>query len=258
MGAGTGDLVGDATPTPATPFVIQVGGTLTSASAGQQLVIEQRGGDLDFERVFAGADARLSIPSGSLLQQAVGTGIVADSLDIDASAAVVGTPTMFVEIRLDPDGDLRVVAPAGVHMRSAADLNVELVDCDNGVVTLDVRGDAHIDQITAPNGIVSLFSDRRILDRRDAAVTPQPDGQSNIDANFAVLNARTGLGTETNPFETRLSRLEASSLFGDIWLQNFGDLEIGNVSPQVGVAQPGRLLVSDHSRRFGQCSNKTD
>ena len=103
---------------------------------------------------------------------------------------------------------MRALALAGVYLRSMALLQVALIEVLTGDVTLDVRGDAIIDQITA-SGTVSLFSDGAILDRRH-------DDLSNIDARYAVLKAFTGIGTPDDWLETRLTRLEALSFRDDL------------------------------------------
>src|SRR5262249_35146879 len=113
--AGTGIIA--ATSSSLNPLVIDVDGVLTSASAGGNLSLRQVNGSLTFDRIVSGGNAVLGVQGGGLFQRTPGTAIVANSLDLSTSGAV-GTPTAFVETKLNPAGDLTAVATGGMYLRS--------------------------------------------------------------------------------------------------------------------------------------------
>ncbi|MFM7034377.1 MAG: beta strand repeat-containing protein [Planctomycetia bacterium] len=223
------------------PLVIDIGGTLTSASAGGSLAIRQEAGDLTFDRVFAGAATLLQAPSGGIRQRTIGTGITAHDIAIEAFTTI-GTPTSFIEVKAT--GVAEAVADQGVFLRSVGGLNLANIDAQHGDVVLDIGGTAGVDRIAVPRGLLSLFSDGAILDRRDAAVTPQPDGLVNVTADRAVLRALTGIGTASNWLETTFKRLEARS-FADMWIKNYGDMTVGGISSDfAGLESDGKLHLT--------------
>jgi hypothetical protein len=120
------------------------------------------------------------------------------------------------------------------------DTNLKRLTTTDGDMTLDIRGTAHVTEIRVRAGTLSLFADGSILDARDAD-TGGSDATSEIDAKSAVLMALNGIGTAANWLETRLEQLEAQS-FVDMWIKNFGDMVVGNVSPAfAGVLTKGTL-----------------
>ncbi len=87
--AGTGDL-----GTPATsqnlsvPLVIDVEGTLEGAAAGQDIYLQQTGGDLNFDRLVAGGAVQVIDLAGGLYQEAPNLPVVGTSFVFDVSGAV--------------------------------------------------------------------------------------------------------------------------------------------------------------------------
>lgn len=234
--AGSGEIA-----SAAAPLVIDVGGTLTSASAGGSLAIRQLAGDITFDRVFAGSAARMQAPSGALRQRAAGTGITAHDVALEALTSI-GTSTSFIEVKAS--GAAEAVADQGVFMRSVGGLNLANIDAQHGDVVLDIGGTAGVDRITVPRGLLSLFADGAILDRRDVALTPQPDTLVNVTADRAILRAMTGVGTAANWLETTFNRLEARS-FADMWIKNYGDMTVGGITSDFGGMQSvGKLNLT--------------
>ncbi len=236
MLAGTGDLVGAVGSPAPTPFVVSVGGTITSVIAGGDLSIEDRNGDLVFDRVFAEGDAWLESVNGAITQRTAGTGITGDSIDL-AAATLIGSEDVVVQILVSDgaSGTLRAVAPSGIYIRSVSSMIVAFADSEHGDILLDVGGDALIDYIRAPEGLVSLFADDGIFDHR----APASGLPTNIDADAAVINARTGIGTPTNALGTRINRLESRTAEGAVWVAQVGHLVIGNITDQEGVFSDG-------------------
>jgi hypothetical protein len=234
--AGSGDIA-----SAAAPLVIDIGGILTSASAAGSLAIRKEAGDLTFDRVFAGNAALLHASSGAIRQRTLGTGITAHDIALGASTTI-GSSTSFIQVKAG--GSAEAVADQGVFLRSIGGLNLANVDAQNGDVVLDIGGTAGVDRIAVPRGLLSLFSDGTILDRRDAAVTPQPDSLVNITADRAVLRALTGIGTATNWLETTFNRLEARS-FADMWIKNYGDMTVGGITTDfTGMQVAGKLNLT--------------
>jgi hypothetical protein len=97
--AGTGNIAGSDSGAPSSAFVLRITGRLTAATAGGAIFLRQLGGDLQFERIDADGDVRVDVPAGSLLQQAVGTGIKGDAIRLDV-AKTVGTADTVIQVEL--------------------------------------------------------------------------------------------------------------------------------------------------------------
>ena len=129
-------------------------------------------------------------------------------------------------------------------------MNIANVQSATSYITLIVQGgSANIDQITADSGLVSLFVDGAILDRRDAAAatTAGQDALQNLSAVKAVLKSGLGIGTSANWFETHVTAMEVASE-RDMWVLNFGNMTVGNVSPTFGgIKTKAALHLALHS-----------
>ncbi|HTH06781.1 MAG TPA: hypothetical protein VL916_12960, partial [Ilumatobacteraceae bacterium] len=141
-------------------------------------------------------------------------------------------------------GDIKIgVGPAVVDGRfESLDGNVTFtVDGIANVGLIVALGDGVADPTTSlTDGVVKIDATQYIRDRRD-------DVLPSIRATGAVLIAGLGVGSAADPFETQISRLEASVPGGGIWLDNYGDFEIGNISPLVGVSALGEINLSAFS-----------
>lgn len=158
----------------------------------------------------------------------------------------IGESDNFLDIEIAA-GELTGLAGQDVFIRSVADLNIggdpgvpsQGLESTGGNVTLEVYGTTYTGLIRAPgdgqgdpDGLVRIVSDGFILDRRD-------DALANIQARGALLRAADGIGTAANHFDTQISNFEAYVADGGIWLDNTGDLAIGDISQEVdGVADP--------------------
>jgi hypothetical protein len=242
LSAGSGSIAGSAAPTSTTAFTLHMGGRLISAESGARLILAQTNGTLRFDRMLAAGAARITVAGGGLEQvQQANTGIRATELTVTVRDAI-GSPAKPVQIELDPGGALTAIAPAGIDIISKGDTALVLVESANGNVTLDIRGDALVSRILARNGTVSLFSDGSVLDAR-AGDSGDRDGGEEIIALMLALRSMTGVGTEADPLETSVQRLEVRS-FADMWIKNFGDAVVGGVSDGLdGVHATGRLRL---------------
>ena len=101
----------------------------------------------------------------------------------------------------------------------------------NGDINLDIEGDARVGVITAINGTVTVDAAGFIQDRVADALATSTD----IEAMKAVLIANSGIGSTANPFETKLKNLEAFVKAGGIFLDNTGDLIIGEIDNRVNL-----------------------
>jgi hypothetical protein len=158
----------------------------------------------------------------------------------------VGTASNYVEIEI-LKGDLDGLVKLNTFINSVLDLNVGNYKSLDGNVTLIIDGVATIGLITAlgngvadpantlTDGLVKITAASNIVDRGTAP---------SIVATGALLNAQLGIGSAANPLDTQISRLEASIPGGGIWLDNAGDLQIGNISPLVGITALNTVGVS--------------
>ncbi|MGA1373007.1 MAG: hypothetical protein ACO3Z6_15580, partial [Pseudomonadales bacterium] len=234
--AGTGSI-----GTEAAPFVLDIGGVITSATAGGSIHMTKYSGDLSFKSITADETVSLCAPFGSILQAAGGSGIAADDVVL-AAVGSIGTWTSFIDV--DATSAEAVSDGGSVFLRSANALDLSLVDAEFGDVVLDIGGTAGVGRIAVPRGLLSFFANGAILDRRDEDVTPQPDSLVNIVADRAVLRALNGIGGEANWLETTFNRLETRS-FADMWIKNYGDMTVGGVSSDfAGLQGAGKLHLT--------------
>ena len=113
----------------------------------------------------------------------------------------IGAASNFFDVDI-AGGDLYSRSGRHQFIHSVKDLNIAEATSTAGNIDFDIEGNANVDQITALLGRVIIVADAAIIDRRETS-------QSNLDAVEAILNAGTGIGSPSNRFETRISRLEA-------------------------------------------------
>jgi Ca2+-binding RTX toxin-like protein len=246
--------------------VVQVGGNLDAGGVSQAIsdltvrrvvtltgpiFIENLQGDVVIGELLSGetVDVRAS---GSILDATdddrftpiVNITTKANAPDGDVflrAGGSVGSAEHLLDVRIE-NADLRIVADGGAYVRSPLDLDVAQITAASGDVEIQTIGHANIDRITALLGTVKIAADAgRVLDRRD-------DDQVNVEAFGAILNSTNivanGVGSAANPFETRISRLEALVTNGGIWLDNDGDFEVGGISSLVGVQASSTIDLS--------------
>ena len=125
--AGTGDLGTPATSqTLSVPLVIDVKGTLEGAAAGQDIYLQQTGGDLNFDRLVAGGAIEVTDLAGGLYQETpdlpvVGTSFVFDvrgGVDEPAGVNGSGSAAAGLEIQLSAPAELAGIAGDSININS--------------------------------------------------------------------------------------------------------------------------------------------
>ena len=171
--AGLGNLGTNAT----TPLVLNMGGILESATAGQDIDLEQNGGNLDFDRIVAGRAVQITSPYGGLFQEISNLPVVATSLVFDVNGAVdepagvngSGSPAAPLEIQLS--------APAELAGSASGSINIDSVGTPTeGALTLArlPSPSGNISGLSSTNGSVALQSALSILDGINAPSSSAP------------------------------------------------------------------------------------
>ncbi|HSC16224.1 MAG TPA: hypothetical protein VLI71_13960, partial [Gammaproteobacteria bacterium] len=185
----------------------------------------------------------LNAPGHVYLEAGEDIGTAGNFFDVTISGDLTGQ--LGDDAFIHSMGDLRIgVGPAVADGRfESLDGNVTLDVAGTAVVGLIVAlGDTTLDSATGlTDGVVKITASQYIFDRRD-------DLLPSIQATGAVLIAGLGVGSSTDPFETDVRRLEAAIEGGGIWLDNYGDFQIGNISSLVvGVSALGEINLSAKS-----------
>jgi hypothetical protein len=241
--AGTGYIAASASAdgTTHSPLVVQIGGTLVSAGAGQLIDLQQATGDLRFERVAAGANAYLSVPGGSLLQQVGGVGITAHSLVINASGTI-GTSSQYVTILLDHTGTLTADAGSTIWIDEASgginpngDMMVQHVHSATSDVNL--QADGGIYNVTGNAGVASISGVNITLTAGLAGITGgigAPDNFLRIDVNeLDGLGAALGI---LDTFDTAAVLTKGTFVIEELrGSDTTDDLEVGTVTTRGDV-----------------------
>ena len=143
-----------------------------------------------------------------------------------------------------PDATRRITTPTGVitlPVTSAYELRRLIAATDVLVTSAGVS--LQVNDVQAPNGLVSLKTNLNIRDKR-------PDDSASITALNLILDAGTGIGTAAiNPSDRMaidVRNLEARTGSGDLSLLALADLTIGGVNQFSGLTAGGTVLL------FGQ------
>ncbi|MGH2926891.1 MAG: beta strand repeat-containing protein, partial [Solirubrobacteraceae bacterium] len=265
-----GDIAQSVDPT-VTPLTIAAA-ELASVRAGGQVDLIDRAGDLVIDTgavLAAGGPAQLSAPGGSIVQDLVGcdpaagacVAVTGEGLELQAPTGQIGSATTFVGLALTGAGALTATAPKGIYLETSGSATVDALTATSGPVTLVVTagntsGDLNLEKITA-GGLVSLFVDGGVYALPDAlqsddsgcetvptAADVTACAKSTIDAPQAVIKAGTQIGTSATPLPIHVAELEVNS-FGDMWIQNFGDLRVDPIVPAfTGLTAKGTLHLS--------------
>ncbi len=183
--AGTGDLGTNAS----TPLVVKYDGLIESASAGQDIYLQQNGGDLNFDRIVANGTVQLTDLQGGLYQRITDLPLVASSLTFNVQGGVNG---------FDPDNGM--VVPLEIQLSSPATIVGQAtnnINIDSTQGSLAVGGPTSIDRVTleglnSRSGDVTLESALSILDGIDRS-----SGDQTADITGNNINLTTG-GTTGN------------------------------------------------------------
>ena len=183
--AGTGDLGA----TSSTPLVVQYGGLLESASAGQDIFLQQINGDLNFDRIVANGTVQLTDLQGGLYQQITDLPLVASSLTFNVHGGVNGfAPNSKMVVPLE----IQLSSPPTIVGQAGANINIDSVQG-----SLTVGGPTSIDGqilegLSSTSGDVTLESALSILDGIDRS-----SGDQTADITGNNISLTTG-GTTGN------------------------------------------------------------
>ena len=234
--AGTGSLGTSSSQ----PLVVQIGGVLVEASAGNNLYLEQQTGDLTYEAIFAGGSAVLSVPDGSLSPDQAGEVITANALDLEVSGDV-GSFTTSVVISLG-SGDLTGNVTGDVYIESETGLTVGDFTSTDGSIELLVdssssggTNDVDLGNISATSGDVTIEAEGGSI------VNTNTDGSTNIAAHGLTLTAVDGdIGSSSNAVTIDTSSSSTGTVLAEaeaVYLDDVaGDLRLDSVQATSGDA----------------------
>ena len=251
--AGTGDLGTDSS----TPLVVKYGGLIESANAGQDIYLQQTGGNLNFDRIVANGAVQLTDLQGGLYQDTTNLPLVAGSLTFNVQGGVYGIdPTSGMVVPLE----VQLNSPATIVGQARQSINI-----DNVQGPLTVAGKTSIDGFTleglnSSSGDVTLESALSILDGIDRSGGDQTAGITGNNINLTTggttgtigyspavplyIDSRQKLTATTNQnaylVETKgnLTLNQVNALFGTVFLTvPFGSIFNGAASgPNVVAA----------------------
>ncbi len=175
--AGTGDLGTDES----TPLVVQYGGLIESASAGQDIYLQQIGGDLNFDRIVANGTVQLTDLQGGLYQEIADLPLVASSLTFNVQNGVNGSgPNSKMPLPLE----VQLSSPATIVGQAGKSINIDSAQGSLTVGGLTSIDGHNLDGLNSSSGDVTLESALSILDGIDRSST---DKTVDITANNISL-----------------------------------------------------------------------
>ena len=219
------------------------GGTLVSIGAGDILITA-------ISNVGGGAD--LLVVGNSEIGGAMNTGNITINADTIEWAAAGGGGTPEIEsqggeLLIQPRSVGTTIGLGDGPNAAAGTLNLDntelgyLVDgfslitignADAGAVAiddadfqdhLDIIGDSiSVTDLTSPGNAVRLIADTADIVSGGAG--------TDVSAASLVLLSTTGVATSVDPLETDVDQLEADGGTGGVYVENTGDLEIGNIA----------------------------
>jgi hypothetical protein len=160
------------------------------------------------------------------------TNIASGNLILEASDDSIGTVDKSLHIDLNDGATLTVRAKENIYITE-----------DNGNINLDSA---------FSNNHITLEADDSILDAFGTDNSNVEQDSVDIVTNTLILQTGGGVGTETDPLETVVNKLEAevgTALTGQaigtkgLWLYNNKDLTIGGISDKVGITGNGSVSV---------------
>jgi hypothetical protein len=213
------------------PLDIQVGGVLAAAAAGQNVYLQEVSGDLKFNRIVAGGDVNLAVPSGGLYQQIINIPLIADNFLFNVRDGVngVGAP---LEIQLPSSGT--IIGEAG------KDINIS-----------SVKDSLTVENLTSTGGDVTLASAHSILDGIDRTQGDTSPNISGHNINLTTGGTDGAIGSASDFLVIHLSASPVGKLSGTTnnnayILQDTGDLTLGQLSATFGevdlMAPNGSIL----------------
>jgi filamentous hemagglutinin family protein len=272
--AGSGSL-GSST----SPLTFQIGGTLLSASAGQDAYLKAVGGDMNIGLVFAGNTASLNAVDGGIHTTLSGLAVVGDSIVLNARDSVgsstsalqlqVGAGTLSGSIGgsawiLSPGasnalavGDLS--ATTGLTVTADGDLTAQRLASSAGAVTASAGDDANIVAVnssisTAASGSVSLTA---VGDLTVGSAATTPGAITLLAGGLAkvtglVSSGSGNIGVTGNSIDIAAGGSLVSST-GRINLQATGDVFIDKI--QTGNATASAITIATTTGRVLEASS---
>jgi hypothetical protein len=134
---------------------------------------------------------------------------VNDSITLGANGDLTGT-----------DGPLSLNASAG-----------SITMADGAVVTSGVRG--VLIEAGTDLAISSVQTTGGVLVYAGGAITDNGETDIDISGSVTLLMAGSGVGTAANPLESQLQSLAATTVTGDIYISNSGDLSVVEVAGDI-------------------------
>ena len=146
----------------------------------------------------------------------------------------IGTSTNPLDISVL--GNVTALAASNIFLRNRLTLAASSITSTAGNITLTATGDINLGLVSSVAGTATLTATGSILEAGT-------DATSDFSALNGVLDAPSGIGTAANPIETDLTKLEARSVNGGIWLRNLGALTIGGIGTFNGVSAAGIIDI---------------
>ncbi|HEV3085266.1 MAG TPA: hypothetical protein VGY66_36260, partial [Gemmataceae bacterium] len=204
---------------PSSPLVVQIGGVLDAAVAGQDVYLQQVGGDLNFDRILAGGAVNLVVPSGGLYQQITNIPLIGQTLSFNVRDGVngVGAP---LEIQLS--------SPGTISGQAGKDININ-----------SIHGSLTVQTLISSGGNVTLASAHSILDgidRTQGAVSPDISGQ-NISLTTGGTDGAIGSASDflvIHLSSSPVGKLSATTNNNAYILEDTGDLTLSQISATFG------------------------
>ncbi len=181
----------------------------------------------------------LRVQTGPLVLNGDGT------LDINASILTSGTSAdlhAVGAVTFSAAGLLDAQSTANLSVSTDASMlmhDLAVVDARGGAVDVMSDGDATISHLRTIGGDVSLTS-------VNGAILDGGESKKDIDASTAQLKSAADIGAAGAELETQLSSLEADA-GNNIRISNMGVLEIGGVSPLVGLTAGGLIELQNNA-----------
>ena len=228
--AGTGDLGTNSS----TPLVVQYGGLLESASAGQDIFLQQLGGDLNFDRIVANGAAQLTDTQGGLYQRITDLPLVASSLTFNVGAGVNGfDPNSKTVVSLE----IQLSSPATIAGRARGSINIDSVGGSLTVAGPTSINGAPVEGLNSSSGDVTLESALSILDGIDRS---HGDQTADITANNIILTTggttgNIGVSPAAPLYIDSKSKLTATTNQNAYLVETKGDLTLNQVNALFGT-----------------------
>lgn len=176
-------------------------------------------------------DAGTDILVSSLLSSATGDITLRANNDINLSstASILSQTNGQITLTADNDG----VGGGSITMASGS-----TVESQGGLVQFSANGMIAVSSITTTGGRVELTSTNGNIRDNDITAT------KNVTANQLVINSNAGIGQFADAIDTAISFLEADAGTGGLFLDNMGNMTIGNITAQVGLDADLDILVN--------------